>query len=134
LFAKNLTMLSQDCAGHHGVKVLHEGLQDFSSTLTKFFRKFLKNMDTKNMTQTVLCLWVFCPFGRFVPKDILSHGCYVSGCFVSRTFCLTDVLFAGCLSHRRFCPCMLCLWTFCLGTVYIYISTGLYMVLTTETI
>ncbi len=73
----------------------------------------------------------FCPYRRFVPRDVLSHGCYVSGCFFPmdvlsarcffcRTLCLTDVLSvqmfcpAGCfvppdvLSLQTFCPFMLC--------------------------
>jgi hypothetical protein len=45
----------------------------------------------------ILFLRMFCLYGRFVPKDVLSHrryvsGCFVSGRFVSRRFVPTDVL------------------------------------------
>jgi hypothetical protein len=45
----------------------------------------------------VLSLRIFCLYGCFVPTDVLSHGCYVSGRFlsgrfVSGCFVPTDVL------------------------------------------
>jgi hypothetical protein len=30
-----------------------------------------------------LVFWKFCPSGCFVPPDVLSHGSYVSSCYVS---------------------------------------------------
>jgi hypothetical protein len=38
--------------------------------------------------------WTFCPQGCFVPTDVLSAGCYVSGRFVP-----PDVLSAGLFVH-----------------------------------
>jgi hypothetical protein len=48
------------------------------------------------------------PYKRFVPTDILSHGCYVSGGFIPM-----DALSLG-----MFCPCMLCIRTFSLGNYH----------------
>ncbi len=88
----------------------------------------------------MFCRRMFCPHGRFVPTDVLSAGCYITGSFVP-----LDILSAGCfvcldvLSRRMFCPedilclwtfctrmfCLrtFCLWTFCLGTHTTSIST-----------
>ncbi len=49
----------------------------------------------------VLSLRTFCLYGRFVPTDVLSHGCYVSGHFVSGCFVPTDVLSPDVLSGHR---------------------------------
>jgi hypothetical protein len=54
----------------------------------------------------ILSLRMFCLYGRFVPTDILSHGRYVSGCFVSGRFVCgrsvpTDVLSGH---HPTICP------------------------------
>jgi hypothetical protein len=54
----------------------------------------------------------FCPAGRFVPPDVLSHGRYVSGCFVSRRF-VSGRFVSGRFVSVRFvwAPCCLMLRT-----------------------
>jgi hypothetical protein len=54
-----------------------------------------------------LSLWTFCPFGRFVPLDVLSP----------RTFCPAGRFVpADILSLRTLCLQLFCLQTFCLRT------------------
>jgi hypothetical protein len=52
----------------------------------------LPSMDIKKMTQPMLCLRTFCPYGRFVsghfvPTDVLSPDVLTHGRFVCWTFC-----------------------------------------------
>jgi hypothetical protein len=66
----------------------------------------------------VLSLRTFCPFGRFVPTDVLSNGLFVRTDVLShRTFCYPDVLSLYTLCLRTLCLRTLCLRTFCLGTI-----------------
>jgi hypothetical protein len=83
----------------------------------------LPSMDLKIMTQTdvlsldILSLRTFGPYWHFVPKDVLSHGCYVSRRLVHRMFCPSerfvpqDVL-------STFCPSKFCLRMLCLQSVH----------------
>ncbi len=85
-----------------------------------FLVNILPSMNIKNITQTdvmspdVLSIQTFCPM------DVLSHRCYVSGCFAPTDFFSAghfvppDILSHQIFSLQMFCPCTLCLWAFCI--------------------
>jgi hypothetical protein len=61
-------------------------------------KKYLESALQKYHKRT-FCPRAFCPRGRFVPKDVLSHGRFVSGSFVP-----PDVLSFWTFCLRTFCP------------------------------